>query len=65
MYEGAKEEIISVFSEAGKGISDWLEYLDRADIEKLLEAAAIVKNMKAVAIRMQKSRDQMTTKLSK
>ena len=44
--EQAKHEIISVFNEAGKGVHLWLEHLERDEIDKLLEVAAIVKGAK-------------------
>jgi hypothetical protein len=54
--EQAKQEIISVFSGAGKGIHLWLEHLDRIDIENLLNAAAVVKGAKETALRRQQQK---------
>jgi hypothetical protein len=46
----AKEEIISVFSDAAKEIGVWVKDLERLDIGRLLEAAAIVKEIKGRAL---------------
>jgi hypothetical protein len=54
--EQAKHEIVWVFSEAGNGISLWLEYLESGEIDKLLTVAAIVKGMKEEALKRQAAR---------
>jgi hypothetical protein len=54
--EGAKQEIVSVFSEAGKGIHLWIEHLEPDEIDKLLEVAAIVKGSKERAVKRQKEK---------
>ena len=54
--EQAKQEIISVFSDAGKGIHLWMEHLRHDEIEKLLDAAAIVKSAKQAALRRQQEK---------
>jgi len=54
--EQAKQEIISVFSEAGKGVHLWLEHLYPNEIDGLLSAAAIVKSAKEHALRRQQEK---------
>jgi spore cortex formation protein SpoVR/YcgB (stage V sporulation) len=54
--EQAKQEIISVFSEAGKGIQYWMEHLGHSEIQKLLDATAIVKSAKQLALRRQQEK---------
>ena len=54
--EQAKQEIISIFSDAGKGIHLWIEHLGRLEIDKLLNAAAIVKSCKQQALKRQQEK---------
>jgi hypothetical protein len=54
--EEAKREIISVFSEAGKGVSLWLEYAQPNDIPTLMQAVGIVKSFKEAALRREQQR---------
>ena len=49
--EQAKQEIISIFSDAGKDIQYWMEYLKRNEINKLLDAVLIVRAAKETALR--------------
>ena len=56
--EQAKQEIISVFSKAGKDIRDWAEHLERDEIESLLDAAARVKNTRQNVLKRQQHKIQ-------
>ena len=48
--EQAEREIISVLSEAGKGISFWIEHVERDELDQLLTAAVIIRDTKARAL---------------
>ena len=54
--EQARQEIISVFSEAGKGIHDWMEHLDAPDIQKLHEVSKIIRTVRETALARQQQK---------
>lgn len=55
-HEEVKQEIISVFSEAGKDIHLWLEELDIIEIERLRDAVAVVSSVREAAVRRQRQK---------
>ncbi|HEV3279395.1 MAG TPA: hypothetical protein VG860_21570 [Terriglobia bacterium] len=54
--EQIKQEITSVLSEAGKGVSFWMDYLDSSALDELQKATAVIKTLRQQALQRQKSK---------
>jgi hypothetical protein len=56
MYEAEANQVVSIFSDVAKGIPFWIAHLDPVDVDDLLKAAIMAKEIKEKAIRRQQEK---------
>lgn len=55
-YEKAKALIISVLSDAGKGVHEWVPYLESDEITTLYDCAVRIRDTKTRALQRQQNK---------
>lgn len=56
MYEREQQKLTSILGEARNGIHLWLPFLKPEEVQKLVNAAEVIKESKVLAIERQKQK---------